>query len=136
MRILILLFFFATIQSYSQNWIEVTKDKFGNQFFINQRVVSNDGNVTRIWTKKIWKKLTDERGVKLKVYYNVVIKELVDFDCYSGAYKLISSTTYDSAEKRVIFNDDIIFYLQEWEYVVPETVGENVLNTVCEKFNY
>lgn len=136
MKISILLMFFITIQSYSQNWVEVTKDKFGNEFFINQRVVNNDGSVIRIWTKKIWKKLTDERGVKPKVYYDVVIKELVDFDCYNGAYKLISSTTYDSREKRVIFNDDIIFYLQKWEYVVPETVGEYVLNTVCEKFSY
>lgn len=48
MRILIFLLFFAKVQGYSQNWIKITKDKFCNQFFINERVVSNDGNVIRI----------------------------------------------------------------------------------------
>lgn len=136
MKFIILFLLFIPTQVFSQKWIEVTKDKFGNKFFINEQALSNDGRVIRIWTKKVWKKLTDERGAKPKIYYNVVIKELIEFDCSNYAYKLMSSTTYDSTEKRVIFSDEFSIYLQEWEYVVPETVGESVLNSVCERFNY
>lgn len=133
----ILILLFISSVSYSQDWIKVGKDNFGNEFYISDAYLNKGGtlgydeNIIKLWTKKVWIKLEDRRDGKNKVYYNVVFKELVEFDCSEKKYRLISKNVYDSKGNLIISENS---EYSDWEYAVPESAGLAVLNTVCTKF--
>lgn len=132
-----LFFFLITFFGYSQNWIYVGKDKLKNEFYIKSTYVSKQGindEIIKIWTKKIYTTFTDNSEGKNTTYQNAYFIELVLFDCSNNKYKLISTTAYSS--------DGIMIYdrmhsenTQDWEYAVPDSVGESVLKKVCNTFN-
>ena len=132
-------FLLLSLNSFSQNWIEVTKDKFGNKFYIKSSIVSKGGDlgiedsVIKIWLKKTEKKITDQRSKsKRKVYYNAYMLKLMEFDCKNTKSRTLSITGYSSSG--VVLGTESIDYA-EWEYIVPDSVGEILLEKVCELYN-
>ena len=137
---LTLAFFLVSLSIFSQNWIEVGKDKFGNEYYIKSSIVSKGGDfgnkdsIIKIWTKQTSKSFTDNRNKKKKVYYNIYLIQLFEFDCSNSSAKLLSRTFYTS-KGGVIMGNDIEPYSTNWEVVVPDSMGEAILNKVCELYN-
>ncbi len=138
--LLTLTFLLLSFNAFSQNWTEVTKDKFDNKYYIKNSIVSrggdfgNDDSIIKIWTKQTSKSFTDSRSKQKKVYYNIYIIQLFEFDCKNSKSKLLSRTFY-SSKGGVIFGNDIEPFDTDWEMVIPESVGESLLNKVCELYN-
>ena len=138
MKLIYTLFFFLmTLFGYSQNWILVGKDKIKNEFYIKSTYVSKQGandEIIKIWTKKIYTTFNDNSEGKNTTYQNAYFIELALFDCSNNKYKLISTTAYRS-NGVVIYDRTYSESTQDWEYAVPDSVGEAVLKKVCNTFN-
>lgn len=138
---LIVLFsvFFPNVHSQEQDWIKVSRDIDGNEYYISSTYVSKGGiynydkNIIKLWTKNTWKKLVETRNGKTKTYNNVVSIELMEFDCSEKKYRQISCTIYDS--KGNFISSDNFEHFFEWDYAIPDSTGLTVLNMVCNKFN-
>ena len=46
MKKILLLLFFLSLSSYSQNWIDTSKDKFGNKYYIKNKAVDMQIKIT------------------------------------------------------------------------------------------
>ena len=132
---------FLSFGAFSQNWIDVTKDKFGNKYLIKSTYFSkgNDNDFTstptsiKIWTKKIVLKIEDKTSKgKGKIYYNPYIIELSEFDCENSKSRVLSRIAYTS-KGGVIMSEDLQY--SDWNFIIPESVGETILNKVCELYN-
>jgi hypothetical protein len=133
--------FLISITSYSQKWIESTQDKFGNKYYIQSDLVSRtsefgkDDATLKIWTKHTVKKITVKRSkTKNQVYLNAYIIELMEYDCGNSKSRVLSRTVY-SAKGGVIANNDIDPNFSDWEYIIPDSVGETMIKDVCDIFN-
>ena len=132
-----LFFFFITFFGYSQNWTYVGKDKIKNEYYFKSTYVSKEGinnDIIKIWTKKIYKTFTDKSKGKSITYNDAYFIELVLFDCSNNKYKLLSTTAYNS-NGVMIYDRAFSEYTQDWEYAVPDSVGDKVLSTICNTFN-
>lgn len=134
-------FLLLSLNAFSQNWIEATKDKFGNKFYIKSSIVSkggdfgNDESVIKIWTKQTVKKISDQRSKsKGKVYLNAYMIELMEFDCNNSKSRILSRTVYSSTGT-VIGENTIDSNFSEWDYIIPDSIGETLLGKVCELYN-
>ena len=131
------IFLIFSLNTFAQKWEEVAKDKFGNKYFIKSSYVSKRGeygtdeNIIKIWTKQTVTQIKLKNG---KVYKKAYMVQLTEFDCKNSSTKLYSRTVY-SAEGNVIMSDSYSSFENDWEVVVPDTVGEIILNKVCELFS-
>ena len=135
--LLIFTFLLLSLNSFSQKWLEVTKDKSGNKYYIKSSYVSKDGNIIKIWTKQILVKIKDgtgKPGTKGKVYYNPYVIELIEYDCKNLYSKLYSRTVYTS-DGSVIADSKINAEYADLEYIVPDSTEEKILTKVCETYN-
>lgn len=136
-NIFLITFLIFSLNSFAQKWEEVTKDKFGNKYFIKSSYVSKGGeystdeNIIKIWTKQT---VTYIKLLNGKVYKKAYMVQLTEFDCKNSSTKLRSRIVY-SAEGNVIMTDNYSSFENDWEVVVPDTVGEIILNKVCELYN-
>lgn len=132
-----LLFFFITFFGYSQNWTLVSKDKLKNEYYFKSNYVSKEGlnnEIIRIWTKKVFKTFNHKSNGKNITYKDAYFIELVLFDCSNNKYKLLSTTAYNS-NGVMIYDNTFYEFSQDWEYAVPDSVGDKVLSTICQTFN-
>lgn len=139
-NILLFLLLATNVNLFSQNWTEVTKDKFGNKFFIKSKIVSKgddfgyNQDIIKIWTKQIIKKVTDQRSKsKGKVYLNAYMLQLMEYDCKNMKLRVISSTAYSA--NGAVFGSEDFGSFADWEDVIPDSVGETMIEKVCELYN-
>lgn len=84
-KLLIFAFLLFSFNVFSQDWIKVTEDTFGNKYHIKSSIVSKGGeygyekSIIRIWTKETYKKMTDNTTSKEKVYHNPYIIILMEY---------------------------------------------------------
>ena len=129
-----------SLNTLAQKWEEVTKDKFGNKYYIKTSYVSKGGqfgsdeNIIKIWTKKTVNEIEDKRQNKRKIYKNAYVIELIEFDCRNSSTKLHSRTAY-SAQGNLIIADNIDPFDTDWNVIIPDSVGETIINRVCELYN-
>ena len=129
MKKILLLLFFVSLSSYSQNWIYTSKDKFGNKYYIKNKAVSVNDGVVKIWTKRTTWKVTHNN----KDYLNCYMVVLYEYDCNNDKIRQLSFTIYNSKGGVIASGGDSDF--AEWDYVVPDSVEESRIKKTCEMFN-
>ena len=129
MKKILLLLFFVSLSSYSQNWIYTSKDKFGNKYYIKNKAVSVNDGVVKIWTKRTTWKVTHNK----KDYLNCYMVVLYEYDCNKDKIRQLSFTIYNSKGGVIASGGDGDF--AEWDYVVPDSVEESRIKKTCEMFN-
>lgn len=125
--------------SLCQDWYYVGVDKDGDKWYVKSSYVKKEddygsGENIKIWTKKELKKTTIKRKGKSLTYTNAKELQLILANCSDKRIKVITTTVYNS-QGNVIVNYTYEDYEQEWIDIVPDSVGESVLNKICELFN-
>lgn len=113
----------------NDEWIYIMSTKDGSsKSFIRNKCVDN-GQYIKIWTKVESKKQVINR----KIYFNVSILFLQEYDCDNLTYRSLAKITHDSKGK-VINSKHLQEYEIEWHEVVPGSIGEAALNKICELY--
>jgi hypothetical protein len=135
-----LLICFLSISSiYSQeNWIEIGKSNISDEtFYINSTYISNENSVVKIWIKTITVKeiIKSKNNSKSKKKIKTEKKFLYDFDCANNKIRILYGIFYNSSgEVTDKYNPDE--YEIPWEIVIPDSLGEYLLNKSCELYNF
>jgi hypothetical protein len=133
------LLLFVGQKSFSQDWIFVSTDSEGDKTYVKSKYVKKGdefGNedVIKVWLKRE-SKVTSiyKKGKEVKVYN---AKELIlrEYNCNTRQTKLIMVTTYNS-KGSLVDTQKIPDYEQEWQDIVPDSIGEAIIDKVCELFN-
>lgn len=118
------------ILSHSQvkeGWIFVSEATNGDKHYIRNFYEDKTQNTMKLWTKVIKKK----EVLNSKLYYNVKMICLEEYDCIGKKNRTFNMTNYDS-KGGVIDNYEWQEDESNWHSLVPESIGEAVLNYICE----
>lgn len=135
MKLIILIsILFIGQKSVCQDWVSVGTDTEGTKYYTKSTYVSKDGENIKIWTKQELKKTTIKKNGKTLTYLNAKELQLLVIDCTEKRIKIISKIVYNS-QGNVVDNWTLKDYEQEWVDVVPDSMGEAMLQKICELFN-
>jgi hypothetical protein len=123
-------------KSVAQDWILVGSDSDGDKWYIKSSYVSKDnyGGGIKLWVKKEVKKTTIKKKGQSFTYINAKELQLLVADCSERKLKFVASTLYNSQGK-VVNNWTLEDFNQEWLDVVPDSIGEIMLEKICELMN-
>lgn len=79
------------------------------------------------------KKLTYYKNGKANTLLNGFEVDLAEYDCSEKRNRLLSYVFYNS-KGSVVSDYEFEDYETKWNTVVPESIGEMLLNKVCELF--
>lgn len=114
--------------SFKQNpeWLYVTQGD-DTKVYILSEYVNKDDDKIKIWTKWTYKLPHKYDG---KTYSKFFYKELDIWDIKRKAYQRITRVFYNDNE--VI--DSYTYDNEEWEYIVPESLGDAVIKMITKVF--
>lgn len=124
--------FFICSYLNGQNWIYIGKSSDGSSYYMRSTSVSNS-YTKKVWVKHSSSKLTVKKNGKTYTYVNAYEVLLYEFSCTNNQIKLHSVVTYNSKGTVVDSYNPPDYYL-EWKDVVPDSVGEMLLEKACELF--
>ena len=133
-RIITLLLLVTVFIAAHAEWIELG-ESVDQTIYINPKISKDGYSYHLAWVKHVPKPkaLAQERRTLAKDYKNSKYLKythriiLYKFDLSANKYKDISTTTY--ASERVIETSNYE-YLSDWTYPIPDSVGEDILETV------
>lgn len=130
MKPLIIALFILPFVSNSQDWSFIgTSNK--SDYYIRKKTSQSDDN--KYWIKEVAPKLDYKtKSGKKVVVLNGYRLTLYDFDCTDSRLQLIQIATYNSAGKNV-YSYEKEDWEEDWSDVIPDTLGELFLNTVCDE---
>lgn len=117
-----------------EEWILAGYSSSSEPYYVNSTLLERDGENITIWIKSITEKKTISKKTKKTIYSNSENKILYEFNCSGSKLKLKYAINYNS-KGEVISNYKPEEFEQEWEYVVPGSIGEILLNKACELYN-
>jgi hypothetical protein len=135
----ILILTLLSITAKAQDWIFIDSSVNSDIFYVKSTYVTKrqdfeNNTIIKVWTKREAKVATIvKNGKEIKVY-NVRILQLKEYNCTQQQTNIISQTVYNSQGK-IIDSFQFQDYEQKWNDVVPESIGQAVLDKVCELFN-
>lgn len=135
-----------------EGWFYVCHAERDAIFYQPKTMKKKKGQIYRVWTKWVWDENrfneNDYRGMlgsvedierrkkeilkeRRDIYYSI---QLEDYDCNENKVRILSSTDYDINGK-VLSSFD--YHDREnnegWNYIIPESIGENMINKICGK---
>jgi len=107
---------------YAANWVYVDTNSLGTEFYYDSDTIQRFGNQVTFWQKDDYSrnKARKERGSKSRYRY----------DCAMRTRVLLQLTNYYPDGKNKTFTWST--YEQEVEEITPDTVGEAILEAVCQ----
>jgi hypothetical protein len=121
-------------KSFSQKeWILVGVQKSGDSTFMRSHIVSQANDEGRQDVIKIWMRTT-HKSLELgkKTYKNVVLNSLMYVDCDAKQMKTGNVTLYSRSGDPLYSGEDIA---ASYTDVIPDSMGEKIVETVCSTFN-
>jgi hypothetical protein len=123
------------IYCYSQtnsttDWIYVGTGSGDNRYYIKTENISKNTAFIKVWGKVISPVNKVKENGKEVIYLNTREMILWEFDCKNLKMRIISNTLYLSDGTFVRSNNA----LDEFNYVIPESMGESVLIKACDLF--
>lgn len=115
-------------QTNKPEWIYVTDTDEYDTIYVKSKYVTKDYQGIKVWTE--WR--TNTKEIDKKIYNYVVSKRLFIIDCNQQRMKMLNMYTYYDHNK---FLDSQQAPYDEWDEAVPGSIGEVILNKVCELFN-
>ncbi len=128
----LLLIFFASQSCFSQNWIYVGKSGKGDTWYLRNITTSDYGN-KKVWSKRLAKSITYQKRGKFYTMINGYCLELREYDCSGKQSKLLSLAYYNSTGS-VVHSFRLQDYETDWDDVLPDSIGETLLNKFCFLF--
>lgn len=135
-QIIILLFIVIApnfLIAQDDTWIEVAKSKDNQPVFMKNAVANIDDYGIQVWIKQPVLSFKTIKGV---VYKNTIMKTLYSFNCSQNKIQTRTTIMYSSkgtviaSYKRPEYENSL-----DYEDIIPETLGEQLLNKACELFN-
>lgn len=117
---------------YGQDWQYAGSSDSGDKYFLKNSSVTIEGN-KKVWSKRIGKTITYTKGGKKYTIVNGHMLALHEYNCEQRQSKLLSAAFYNS-KGTLVYSLTIQEYLTEWTDVVPDSIGEMLLEKVCELF--
>lgn len=127
LAISILLFVCYSSKAQDDKWLYAGSSKQKDKVYIRSEYVSKENGKIYIWTK--WK--VPKQVINKITYLNVEIKEFVGVECETKKMTTKKSIIYSSSGKVIKSYDDY----ENWQDIIPDSMEEVILNTICEVFN-
>lgn len=116
--------------SFSQEWSFIGTSNKSN-YYIRKKTSQSEDN--KYWIKEVAPKLDYKtKSGKKVVVLNGYRLTLYDFDCSDRRLQLIQNVLYNSLGKNV-FSYEKEDWEDDWSDVIPDTLGEFFLNTICDE---
>lgn len=120
--------YFPTI--LGSDWILVTKSKQGDPYFIKSDCIKTEfANIINVWIKEFNKTFTYNG----RIYRYAMCKTLMSFNCVDRQIQTQSTVAYDY-KGNLIMSQEYENYENKYENVVPESIGEDLLKKVIERY--
>jgi hypothetical protein len=130
--ILFVLFILSSYHSFSQDWQFAGSSQDGEKYYI-RNAGTNDVGYKKYWMKTVAKNIIYFKNDKKINLTNGYRMDLYEYNCSSKQNKLLSIYHYNSSNK-VVNSLTIPFYRTEWRDVLPDSVGEMILDKACALF--
>jgi hypothetical protein len=128
----IMAFSFASAVS-AQDWIYVGQSaKDESKYYIRSTPVANNYH-KKVWIKQTNKKITIQKNGKSVVYNDAYDLILYEFNCNDRQILIHSMASYSSTGT-LLESYKPEEYEKEWSDVIPDSVGEMLLNKACELY--
>ncbi len=132
-KILLIITFLTISQiSFSQNWIYAGSATNGNKYYVRNTSTNEIGN-KKVWSKTIGKSLKYSKKGKIYTLLNGYCIDLHEYDCNGKQMQLLSYVYY-SSNGTPVHSATLASYEVEWIDVIPDSIGEMLLEKVCELF--
>jgi|SRR5882672_2663202 len=140
-----IIFFLFSSAGFGQKWIYISDDDKGVKHYYDSNIIVRDNNITEVWFKEgppiekleqyrhdlIARRKNKSLPITGYEYYSYSITKQI-FDCKQRKMKEYVAF-YDYSDKgAVIFSASFDEAKVKWEDIVPESVGEKILSTVCK----
>jgi hypothetical protein len=117
-----------TSHAIVQEWIYVTSSKKDdNPFYIKSEYIKKEGSIIKLWTKSI--KKTDKVGNK--VYNNVTLMYLSEYDCQEQTSRTLKVIVYDAKGSLI---DSESYEFESFEDVIPGSIGSALIKKICQYY--
>lgn len=128
-----------SVTAKTQDWIFIDSSVNSDILYIKSKYLTKrqdfeNNTIIKVWIKREAKVATIVKNGKVIKVYNVRILQLKEYNCTQRQTNIISQTVYNSQGK-IIDSFQFQDYEQKWTDVIPESIGEAVLDKVCELFN-
>ena len=131
-HVILFILIIFTIQAKSQDWIYVGNGKNGSKYYIRNSSIKENYN-SRVWVKTIANKIQYNKNGKTYDLINGTSLNHYEFNCSLRQMKLLGYAYYNS-KGNVVQSKSYNEYLTDFQDVLPESIGEMLLNKVCELF--
>ncbi len=115
---------------FAQNWSYIGSDVSGGKYYIRVNGTTEYG-YQKAWTKTIKSVLTYYKAGRNYTLTNGHCIDLNECDCKNRRYR-VSSYVYYNSKGILVHTYNVPSYAQEWSDVVPDSVGEAILEAACE----
>jgi hypothetical protein len=103
------------------DWVIATTDKGTTYFYNPRKMLCDDKGILKVWVKAVKQDLKEAGNYSISRY---------DLKCEVNQVRILSQTEYNGkGEVTSDFTSDD----PKWQDVVPDSVGEGILETVCNK---
>ena len=102
-------------------WVIATTDKETTYFYNPRKLLCDDKGILKVWIKAVKQDSKEAGNYSISRY---------DLKCETNQIRILSQTAYDSAGE---VTSDFTSDDPKWQDVVPDSVGEGILETVCHK---
>jgi len=114
----------VTSTSVMAEWIYVSSNKAGDEFYLDYGTKRVNGNIVKIWGRAVYKEVS--------LYGDYSVKTQEEYDCGNETSRLIYSAFYidrDSNKQSSSGNSTSL----DWEPIMPDSVGKVIFQSVCKR---